>query len=158
MEATASRIAAERYFEISVEGDRTQLVDGVLVMDEPRLIHGALEAEIVGALRDWVRAGAGRGLVALPTGVVMDDYNVFAPDVLWIAERHRPKDRGMRLRRVPDRCVEIRSRAPGATTSGRRSVSTRRAACPSCGWSTTSPSRCTCFAASTLPLDELFRF
>ena len=48
MEATASRITAERYFEISVEGDRTQLVDGVLVMDEPRLIHGALEAEIVG--------------------------------------------------------------------------------------------------------------
>jgi Uma2 family endonuclease len=109
MEATASRITAERYFEISVEGDRTQLVDGVLVVDEPRLIHGVLQAEIAGALREWIRNGADRGLVSLPTGVVMDDYNVYGPDVLWIAERHRPEDLRMRLRRVPDLCVEIRS-------------------------------------------------
>jgi Uma2 family endonuclease len=37
----------------------------------------------------------------------MDDYNVYGPDLLWIAEP--PKDLRKRLSRVPDLCVEIRS-------------------------------------------------
>jgi Uma2 family endonuclease len=109
MEATAKRITAEEYFEISVEGDRTQLVDGVLVVDEPRLIHGVLQAEIAAALSNWIYSGRGHGLVSLPTDVVMDEHNVYGPDVLWIAEEHRPSDLEKRLDRVPDLCVEIRS-------------------------------------------------
>jgi Uma2 family endonuclease len=109
MEATAKRITAEEYFEISVEGDRTQLIDGVLVMDQPRMIHGVLQARIAAALQNWIDDGRGNGLASMPTDVVMDEQNVYGPDVLWIAERHRPADLRKRLERVPELCVEIRS-------------------------------------------------
>jgi Uma2 family endonuclease len=78
-------------------------------VDEPRLIHGVLQAEIAAALCNWINSRRGHGLVSLPTDVVMDEQNVYGPDVLWIAEKHRPADLEKRLERVPDLCVEIRS-------------------------------------------------
>jgi Uma2 family endonuclease len=109
MGTTATRITAERYYENSVEGDRKQLVDGAIVVSEPRPVHGFLQARLAGKLSIWVEAGEGRGLVIAPTDVVMDQFNVYGPDLLWISERHRPPDLTRRLERVPDLCVEIRS-------------------------------------------------
>jgi hypothetical protein len=43
--ATAQRITAERYYEISVEGDRKQLVDGRIVVNEPKAVHSILTLE-----------------------------------------------------------------------------------------------------------------
>ena len=56
-----------------------------------------------------MEGGEDRGLVIAPTDVVMDQFNVYGPDLLWISERHRPRDPTRRLQRVPDLCVEIRS-------------------------------------------------
>ena len=109
MSATVTRITADQYYEISVEGDRRQLVDGVIVVGEPRPMHGLLQGRLAGELHAWLGCGKGRGLFTLPTDVVMDDHNVYGPDLLWIAERHRPEDLRKRLERVPDLCVEIRS-------------------------------------------------
>lgn len=113
MEAAATRINADEYFELEATGEIqdgfVELVDGVLVVNHPSLLHGALVVKIASELRRWIDSGKGRGLVALPTDVRMDDFNVFAPDVLWIAERHRPPDLTERLGRVPDLCVEVRS-------------------------------------------------
>lgn len=109
MSATATRISAEQYFAAGVEGDRRQLVDGRIVVNEPRPIHAALQSELHVALRRWIDAGEGRGLVLFPTDVVVDEHNVYGPDLLWIAERHRPADLRERLARIPDLCVEIRS-------------------------------------------------
>ena len=41
--ATAERMTAERYYEITVEGDRKQLVDGRIVVNEPKGIHAMLQ-------------------------------------------------------------------------------------------------------------------
>jgi Uma2 family endonuclease len=109
MSQTATRITADQYYEITVEGDRKQLVDGVIVVTEPRPIHGLLQFRLANALGRWIEDGDGRGLAVLPTDVVMDEYNVYGPDLLWIAEKHRPADLRKRLARVPDLCVEIRS-------------------------------------------------
>lgn len=109
MGAPATKLTAKQYFEVTVEGDRTQLVDGALVVNEPKPIHNALQARFVFELTAWVRQSEGRGLALTPTDVVMDEHNVFGPDVLWIAEQHRPTDLSSRLLRVPDICVEIRS-------------------------------------------------
>jgi len=109
MGASATKLTAEQYFEFSVEGDRTQLVDGALVMNDPKPIHAVLQADLAFELGSWTRDAAGRGLALMPTDVVIDEHNVFGPDVLWIAERHRPTDLSKRLGRVPDLCVEIRS-------------------------------------------------
>ena len=109
MGATATRITAEQYFALSVEGDRKQLVDGAIVMYDPKPIHADIQASLVVSLRAWADAARGRGLVLLPTDVVLGEHNVFGPDVVWVAERNRPADMRERLGRVPDLCAEIRS-------------------------------------------------
>lgn len=109
MSATTTRKTAEAYFATSVEGDHTQLVDGEIVVNEPRPIHAQLQITLATSLRAWTDAAGGRGLALLPTDVVIDEWNVFGPDVIWIAERHRPADLRKRLARAPDLCAEIRS-------------------------------------------------
>jgi Uma2 family endonuclease len=109
MDATATRMTAEQYFAVTVEGDRKQLVDGAIVVNDPRPIHGVLLFRIASAFQRWIDARDARGLVVPPTDVVMDEHNVFGPDLSWIAQRHRPSDMRERLARVPDLCVEIRS-------------------------------------------------
>jgi Uma2 family endonuclease len=109
MGATATRMTAEEYFAVTVEGDHKQLVDGRIVMPEAMPVHGLLQAELLTALTQWAKSGEGRGLALPPADVVLDEYNVYGPDLVWIAERHRPRDLRQRLARVPELCVEIRS-------------------------------------------------
>lgn len=109
MNATATKITAERYYELTVEGDRKQLVDGEIVVNEPKLIHVELQLRMAFALRSWTSAGEGRGHDFLPTDVRMDDYNVYGPDLLWFTEGHAPTNLDGYPERVPDLCVEIRS-------------------------------------------------
>jgi Uma2 family endonuclease len=109
MGATATRMTAEEYYAVTVEGDHKQLVDGAIVVAEPMPIHSVLQGRLHFALARWIDAGEGRGMVLLPTDVVLDEFNVYGPDVIWIAERHRPSNLRERLARVPELCVEIRS-------------------------------------------------
>ncbi|MGH3995731.1 MAG: Uma2 family endonuclease [Pseudonocardiaceae bacterium] len=102
-------MTAEQYYAVTLEGDRKQLVDGQLVVNDPKLIHGVLQWRLGGALYAWVKAGEGRGICSMPTDVRMDDYNVYGPDLVWISEEHLPPDLGRYPERVPDLCVEIRS-------------------------------------------------
>jgi Uma2 family endonuclease len=111
MVTATERITAERFLELVDQGefaDRwVELVDGELVVNEPKPIHAMLQARIVTQLGIWAKGNSGRGLVFTPTDVVMDEFNVYGPDVLWVAQR--PADLTQRLPRVPDLCVEIRS-------------------------------------------------
>jgi Uma2 family endonuclease len=107
--ATAERMTAEQYYEITVEGDRKQLVDGRIVVNEPKAIHSILQNRIAFALTSWVYGGEGRGLAMMPTDVRMDDYNVYGPDFLWFREERIPADLRGYPEHVPDLCVEIRS-------------------------------------------------
>jgi Uma2 family endonuclease len=107
--ATAQRITAERYYEISVEGDRKQLVDGRIVVNQPKAVHSILQTRLVLALAAWVEDGEGRGLAITPTDIRMDEYNVYGPDVLWFRQDRIPADLRAYPEHVPDLCVEIRS-------------------------------------------------
>lgn len=109
MQATATRITAERYYELTVKGDRKQLVEGEIVVNEPKTIHALLQLRIGAALHVWIEAGAGRGLALMPTDVRMDEYNVYGPDLLWFREQRIPADLDAYPEHVPDLCVEIRS-------------------------------------------------
>jgi Uma2 family endonuclease len=102
-------MTVEQFNAISVEGDRKQLVDGRIIVNEPLLIHGKLQGGIYAELRAWTKAGPGRGHAGLPTDVVLDEHNLFGPDVIWIAEEHLPPDLNRYPERVPDICVEVRS-------------------------------------------------
>jgi Uma2 family endonuclease len=107
--ATVERMTAEQYYSATVEGDRKQLVDGRIVVDEPKPIHGVLQLRLGAALYDWIETGTGRGLALLPTNVEMDEHNVYGPDVLWFRQDRIPADLYAYLEHVPDLCVEIRS-------------------------------------------------
>lgn len=102
-------MTVEDYYAITVEGDRKQLVDGAIVVSDPKPIHDLLRARIVGELYVWAEAGAGRGLLITGTDVRIGDHDLLNPDTVWIAEEHRPRDLYRYPDRIPDLCVEIRS-------------------------------------------------
>jgi len=111
MGATATRMTAEQYYAVTVEGDRKQLVDGEIVVNEPKAMHALLQIRLGGALQEWVTAAAGRGLALMPTDVRMDEFNVYGPDLLWFPAEHLPEDLAAYPELVPDLCVEIRSQS-----------------------------------------------
>lgn len=43
---TPRRMTAEQYYALTVEGDRKQLVGGEIVVNEPKLIHAALQGRL----------------------------------------------------------------------------------------------------------------
>ncbi|MGH2801828.1 MAG: Uma2 family endonuclease [Thermoleophilaceae bacterium] len=102
-------MTADEYYAVSVEGDRKQLVDGEIVVNEPKPIHSLLQGRLFMAVQQWVEGGERRGLALLPTDVRMDEYNVYGPDLLWFAEDRRPADLSRYPDEVPDLCVEVRS-------------------------------------------------
>lgn len=108
MGATATRMTSAQYYAATLEDDRTQLVEGEIVVCEPKPIHALLQMRLAAALHSWVE-GEGSGLALLTTGVEMDRYNVYGPDLIWFSEPHRPTDLDEYPERVPDLCVEIRS-------------------------------------------------
>jgi len=109
MSATATRITADEYYATTVVGDRSQLVEGEIVVNEPKLIHAVLQQRLLLALAKWVEAGDRRGFVSLPTDVRMDEHNVYGPDLLWFSQERVPTDLDGYPEWVPDLCVEIRS-------------------------------------------------
>jgi Uma2 family endonuclease len=106
---TATRMTAGEYYAVTVEGDRKQLVDGQIVVAEPKHFHGVLQWRLGGELYMWINGGEGRGLASTPTNVEMDEYNVYGPDLLWFREDRIPADLDAYPEHVPDLCVEIRS-------------------------------------------------
>jgi len=102
-------MTVEDYFAVSAEGDRTQLIGGELVVNQPLPMHGAIQVRLTVALGVWSKAEEGRGLVLPPVDVVIGEHDVYGPDLVWIAEQHRPADLRRRLARLPELCVEIRS-------------------------------------------------
>ncbi len=130
MSTTTARITAAEYLELTWDDDRwRELIDGVVVVNEPLPRHAITLATIIGELYAWVRAGSGRGLVLTPTDVELTEWDVYGPDAMWIAERHRP-DLDVRLPRVPDLCVEVRSPSTWRYDVGRKRAVYEQAGLP----------------------------
>jgi Uma2 family endonuclease len=127
---TATRMTAEEYFAVSVEGDRKQLVDGFIVVNEPTLLHNYAQVAILYALVDWIRAAPGRGMASTPTDVVPDQYNVFGPDVVWLSEDRIPERLDRRLEGMPDLAVEVRSPSTWRYDIGKKRAAYERAGLP----------------------------
>lgn len=108
MALTSTRLTAEEYFALPPTEQRTQLIDGVIVVTEPTVRHQRLTGEIYGELRTWLRAHPGHGEATLPLDVHLDDYNVFAPDVLFVLEADRPGRDDKRIVGPPALAVEVR--------------------------------------------------
>ncbi len=87
----------------------SQLVEGIVVVNEPKLRHQRVCMYLQHRFMTWTLAESGRGEVFLPIDVPINEYNVFAPDVSWYAEEHRPPREAELVERLPDLAVEVRS-------------------------------------------------
>ena len=105
---TAPMTAAE-YLAAPLEGRRTELIDGVVVVHNPRPMHQYVLFGLATALWSWTSERPGRGRVTLPLDVAIDDRNVFGPDLLWYADGRAPTDDDAWPYALPDLAVEVRS-------------------------------------------------
>jgi Uma2 family endonuclease len=103
---TSTRITAPEYIALPNDERWCELIDGVVVVNEPRLDHGLITARLITRLQTWVEAGPDRGFVAPPVDVDIDEHNVFAPDISWIPRLRSARER---LPGLPGICIEIRS-------------------------------------------------
>ena len=112
MAQVAQRMTADEYLAMDFEEQRTELVEGeLIVMDMPLPLHQYVLQELTYALEVWARAAAGRGRVTLPLDVKIDERNVYGPDLLWYAEGRAPVIHAGRPSPLPDIAVEVRSPA-----------------------------------------------
>ncbi|MBA3298672.1 MAG: Uma2 family endonuclease [Thermoleophilaceae bacterium] len=109
MTTTFTRMTAEQYFAASTEGDRRQLVDGVMVVNEPGVRHAMAQMVLLTTLGIWTRGGEGRGAALPPVDVQMTDRDVYGPDVVWFREGRVPPDRDAAPPHIPDLAAEVRS-------------------------------------------------
>ena len=108
MSTVADRLDADAY--LAREDPRhTELIDGVVVVSQPTVLHQRVCARIHRALEAWTGSEHGRGEASWPLDVRLDDGTVLAPDVLWFAEP-LPAD-ATRAPRLPELAVEVRSGA-----------------------------------------------
>jgi Uma2 family endonuclease len=128
--STAARITADEYFAVSVERDFTELIDGVIVVDEPFLLHNLAQGNVFTALSNWTRAAPKRGFAALPASIAVDRHNVFSPDVLWISEERLPDPLEGRIEHLPDLAVEVRSPSTWRYDVGKKKATYERGGLP----------------------------
>jgi Uma2 family endonuclease len=105
------RMTAQEYLDMPepLQRPNTELVEGEIVVNEPTPLHQDVKLALIFALGDWCRQAPGRGRIWLPLDVLVDERNVFAPDILWYAEGAGPNRHSPRPSPVPHLAVEIRS-------------------------------------------------
>ncbi len=109
MALTSTRLTADEYFALPPNEQRTQLINGEIVVTEASLRHQRIAGEIYFQLTTWLRAHPGHGEAGFPVDVHLDDINVFAPDVWWVPEDARPGRDAKRIIGPPALAVEVRS-------------------------------------------------
>jgi len=109
MAVTSTHMTAEQYYALAPTEQRTQLIDGEVVVDQPNLRHQRIAGELHALLWAWLRAHPGPGEVILPVNVELGDRNVFAPDVVFTVESKRPARDAKRIVGPPALVVEVRS-------------------------------------------------
>jgi Uma2 family endonuclease len=126
MALTSTRLTAEEYFALPPTEQRTQLIDGEIVVTEASLRHQRITLEIVRLLANWLADNPGHGETGIPVDLHLDDYNVFAPDVWWVPEMARPARDAKRIVGPPALAVEVRSPSTWRYDVGRKKLTYER--------------------------------
>jgi len=107
----AERMTAEEFLALPGTEDTrfASLVDGEVVVNDPRPLHNYVRDDLDHALRMWALAEGDRGRVMSPLDVRLDERNVFKPDILWYAEGRAPARDADPPSPMPDLAVEVRS-------------------------------------------------
>jgi Uma2 family endonuclease len=118
--AVGQRMTAREFLALP-EGETSrwlELLDGELVMFDPDMLHNVVQNNLLHGLNVWARHAPGRGRVCIPLDVLLDERNVFEPDISWYREERKPDAHAPRPYPVPDLAVEIRSPSTWARDVG----------------------------------------
>lgn len=108
---TSTLMTADEFVALP-EADRERpwnLVNGEVVVNSARRVHGQVANNILFALTVWLRAAPGRGSAESPIDIALDERNVYAPDVSWYAADRVPGADASAPYAMPDLAVEVRS-------------------------------------------------
>jgi Uma2 family endonuclease len=86
--------------------------------------------EILHALHDWTAAETGRGEVFIPINVLMDEHNMFGPDISYLREDRVPTEDVHHVDGPPDLAVEVRSSSTWLYNVGKKMRSYERLGLP----------------------------
>jgi len=105
----AQRMTAEEFLAHPYDDLRTQLVEGEVIVEEPRNLHQLVLRDLFRGLDAWASESPQRGSVSWPLDVKLDERNVFGPDLMWYAAGRVPGRHDDRPYPIPDLAVEVRS-------------------------------------------------
>ena len=105
----AQRMTAQEFLAHGFDGVRSELVAGEVVVPALTISHQRVLRDIWRLLDAWTLAAPGRGEVTFPIDILIDEHNVFGPDLLWYAEGRSPSRPEEPPYPMPDLAVEVRS-------------------------------------------------
>ena len=106
--ATTTRLTIDEYLARDAGDLRwTELVDGEIVVMEPKPAHARLQAKLIHALANYEDAGGGVTVFA-PTAVRLSEHDLYGPDVVVTRADAPISERGW-FAELPLLCVEVRS-------------------------------------------------
>lgn len=116
----AERMTASEYMALPPSRERTQLIGGEVVVDQPRWRHQEATKRLVIALAGWAEAEPGRGAANLPIDVLLGEFDVYAPDVVLYLGARAYRGNPDPPYAVPDLAVEVRSPSTWRYDVGRK--------------------------------------
>jgi Uma2 family endonuclease len=102
-------LTADEFLSSPDMPEHAELIEGEVVVTSPEFRHQALVVYLIIRLSVWVEAGPRRGVACIEVDHRLNDRNVFAPDVWWVAEDRRPARDAKRFTGPPDLAIEVRS-------------------------------------------------
>ena len=124
-------LTADEYLATGDERPRfTELVNGEVIVNTPNLRHQRIAARLQFLVELWCDEAPGRGESPHSVDARLDTGNVFAPDVWWVSEEHRPPVDANFLIGPPDLAVEVRSPSTWRFDIGTKRESYERAGLP----------------------------
>lgn len=101
-------MSADEFLALPPSDWHRQLIDGELVVTEPKVSHQRIVIWLTIEIGNWTRGNPDRGEV-IPMAARLSDRDVFVPDLLWLRSEHRPPGGAGHLEVAPDLVVEVRS-------------------------------------------------
>jgi Uma2 family endonuclease len=106
--AVAQRMTVAEFLELDTPR-WASLIEGEIVVNQPRALHQRIVVDLVVALTLWTRGGPDRGEVTSEIAVKLDDHNWFGPDVHWYRAGRGPGRSEIAPQPMPDIAAEVRS-------------------------------------------------
>lgn len=104
------RLTYADYCQIPDDGKRHEIIDGIhYVSPAPRYIHQQIIVNLAGILNTWVKAQKSGIVLVAPFDVLLSDFDIVQPDVLFISNENRGILNEKNATGAPDIAIEVLS-------------------------------------------------